>query len=277
MADRRRCTVFDNSKPNSDGKVIFVPANATLDDFIRNASAKLGIKGKTLYLEDGGEVDDINLIRDNDSIFVSCGEPFIGHGNGKAKSAPACPLYSIAVMGPGAVGKSAMTLQYVQGVFVMDYDPTIEDAYRKNTSVDGAPCLLDILDTAGQEDYTALRSTWMRERDGFILVFDVTQRSTFEDVQSFYDQLVVMHEDRVPPVLLAGNKADLNDRQVTADEARRLAATYRASAYIETSAKTGMNVDKAFATLIRSIRDNAQVKSPEETKKPKKKFMCTLL
>ncbi len=49
----------------------------------------------------------------------------------------------------------AMTLQYIQGVFVVEYDPTIEDAYRKNTCVDGAPCLLDVLDTAGQEVFTA--------------------------------------------------------------------------------------------------------------------------
>ncbi len=53
-----------------------------------------------------------------------------------------------------------------------------------------------------EQDYMALRSTWMREKDGFILVFDVTQRSTFEDIRSFYDQLIVMHEERVPPVLL---------------------------------------------------------------------------
>ena len=95
-----------------------------------------------------------------------------------------------------------MTLQYVQGVFVMDYDPTIEDAYRKNTSVDGKPCLLDILDTAGQEDYTALRSTWMRNRDAFVLVFSLTERSTFEDVDSFYNQLKVMHEDKLPPLIV---------------------------------------------------------------------------
>lgn len=53
-----------------------------------------------------------------------------------------------------------MTLRYVQGVFVKDYDPTIEDAYRKSILLDDANCVLDILDTAGQEDYTALRSTW---------------------------------------------------------------------------------------------------------------------
>ena len=81
------------------------------------------------------------------------------------------PLISIAVMGPGSVGKSALTLQYVQGVFMEEYgkyfifgwncyelrplshdtDPTIEDAYRKNTVIDAEPCMLDILDTAGQE------------------------------------------------------------------------------------------------------------------------------
>jgi small GTP-binding protein len=59
--------------------------------------------------------------------------------------------YKIAVVGAGGVGKSAITVQYIQNVFVQDYDPTIEDSYRKHTKVDGTNVHLEILDTAGQE------------------------------------------------------------------------------------------------------------------------------
>lgn len=57
--------------------------------------------------------------------------------------------YKIVVLGSGGVGKSALTVQFVQGVFVEKYDPTIEDSYRKQVEVDGQQCMLEILDTAG--------------------------------------------------------------------------------------------------------------------------------
>lgn len=265
----KRCTIVENAKP-SNSKVVLIPNNMSTKEFINMASEKLGVHGKKVYLEDGGEIDDVAVIRDNDSVYVSAGEPF-----GKKANSAGLLTHSIAVMGPGSVGKSAMTLQYVQGVFVVDYDPTIEDAYRKNAVVDGEACVLDILDTAGQEDYTALRSTWMRERAGFVLVFSLTERSTFDDLQSFYDQLSVMHEDKIPPIVIAGNKVDLvKQRQVSSEEGNKLAESYRAVAYLETSAKTGQNIEKCFAAIVRDIRKQSQ-----QTKRgdSPKRVWCSLL
>ena len=65
--------------------------------------------------------------------------------------------YRIVVLGDGGVGKSALTLQYVQHNFIDYHDPTIEDAYQQRTVIDSEPCLLDILDTAGQVEFTAMR------------------------------------------------------------------------------------------------------------------------
>merc|ERR1711862_413080 len=67
--------------------------------------------------------------------------------------------YRIVVVGAG--GKSALTVRFIQGNFVEKYDPTIEDSYRKLVAVDGVACLLDIMDTAGQEEYSALRDQYM--------------------------------------------------------------------------------------------------------------------
>jgi len=187
-------------------------------------------------------------------------------------------MYSVAVMGPGSVGKSALTVQYVQGVFVKDYDPTIEDAYRKTSCVDDINVHLDILDTAGQEDFVALRSTWMRDRDGFVLVFALNARETFEDLQSFYDQLAVMHEDRMPAIVLVGNKSDLeSDRQIKQSEAKKLAAKYNNCAYVETSAKTGDNIDLIFTTLVREIRKKGPNPDKESKKPAKSNSWCVLL
>jgi hypothetical protein len=70
--------------------------------------------------------------------------------------------YRIVVVGAGGVGKSALTVRFIQGNFVEKYDPTIEDSYRKQVAVDGVACLLDIMDTAGQEEYSALRDQYMK-------------------------------------------------------------------------------------------------------------------
>ncbi len=63
--------------------------------------------------------------------------------------------YKIVVLGSGGVGKSALTVQFVQGIFVEKYDPTIEDSYRKQVEVDGQQCMLEILDTAGTVSHRA--------------------------------------------------------------------------------------------------------------------------
>ena len=70
---------------------------------------------------------------------------------------PCACRYKIVVVGGGGVGKSALTIQLIQNQFVTEYDPTIEDSYRKQVTIDEETCLLDILDTAGQEEYSAMR------------------------------------------------------------------------------------------------------------------------
>lgn len=70
--------------------------------------------------------------------------------------------YKIVVVGGGGVGKSALTIQFIQSYFVDEYDPTIEDSYRKQVVIDDKVSILDILDTAGQEEYSAMREQYMR-------------------------------------------------------------------------------------------------------------------
>ena len=90
----------------------------------------------------------------------------------------------------GGVGKSAITLRFIQDQFLDEYEPTIEDAYRKSVKVDEEPCVLDILDTAGQEEYSAMRPQYMRTGQGFLCVFDVDNVRSYEEIDSFRKQVI---------------------------------------------------------------------------------------
>uniref|UniRef100_A0A671FB46 HRas proto-oncogene, GTPase n=1 Tax=Rhinolophus ferrumequinum TaxID=59479 RepID=A0A671FB46_RHIFE len=97
--------------------------------------------------------------------------------------------YKLVVVGTGNVGKSALTIQFFQNHFVEEYDPTIEDSYRKQVVIDGETCLLDILDTAGQEEYSAMRAQYMRTGEGFLCVFAINNTKSFEDIHQYRQQI----------------------------------------------------------------------------------------
>jgi len=166
--------------------------------------------------------------------------------------------YKLVIVGGGGVGKSALTIQLIQNHFIDEYDPTIEDSYRKQVTIDEETCLLDILDTAGQEEYSAMRDQYMRTGQGFILVYAITSRSSFDEIASFRDQILrVKDKDRVPMVLV-GNKCDLEaERQVTTGEGTDLARSFSAP-FFESSAKTRVNVEESFYELVREIRKELQ-------------------
>jgi len=166
--------------------------------------------------------------------------------------------YKLVIVGGGGVGKSALTIQLIQNHFIDEYDPTIEDSYRKQVTIDEETCLLDILDTAGQEEYSAMRDQYMRTGQGFILVYAITSRSSFDEIASFRDQILrVKDKDRVPMVLV-GNKCDLEaERQVTTGEGTDLARSFNAP-FFESSAKTRVNVEESFYELVREIRKEVQ-------------------
>lgn len=173
--------------------------------------------------------------------------------------------YKLVVVGAGGVGKSALTIQLIQNHFVDEYDPTIEDSYRKQVVIDGETCILDILDTAGQEEYSAMRDQYMRTGEGFLLVFAVNSAKSFEDISTYREQIKRVKDCEDVPMVLVGNKCDLTSWAFDIEKARHVAEQYNIP-FIETSAKTRMGVDNAFFTLVREIRKD----KIEKTKKSKK-------
>lgn len=183
--------------------------------------------------------------------------------------------YKLVVVGGGGVGKSALTIQFIQSHFVQDYDPTIEDSYRKQCVIDDKVAHLDILDTAGQEEFSAMREQYMRTGEGFVLVFSVTDRSSFDEIPKFNSQILRVKDKEEFPMVLVGNKCDLEaERTVSTAEAQEVARNMKLP-YLEASAKTRINVDLAFFDLVRAIRTAQFV--PEKENKKKKKKKCTIL
>lgn len=168
-----------------------------------------------------------------------------------------------------------------QSYFVSDYDPTIEDSYTKICAVDGVPARLDILDTAGQEEFGAMREQYMRAGHGFLLVFAINDRQSFNEVGKLFTQILRVKDRDDFPIVLVGNKADLEtQRQVPRSEASTFSASHHV-AYFEASAKLRLNVDEAFEQLVRAVRKyQEQELPPSPPSAPRKKARgcpCVLL
>ena len=174
--------------------------------------------------------------------------------------------YKVVMLGGGGVGKSALTIQYIQRQFVDEYDPTIEDNYRRQTLIDNDVALLDILDTAGQEEYISMRDQYMRTGEGFIFVYSISSRQSFNEITDFIDQVLRVKDVNKIPMVLIGNKCDLEkQRQVNKIEGQELAKLYK-SIFYESSAKNRVNVEEAFHDIIREIR-KSKIPKPINIKK----------
>uniref|UniRef100_A0A3Q3VZ69 Uncharacterized protein n=1 Tax=Mola mola TaxID=94237 RepID=A0A3Q3VZ69_MOLML len=148
--------------------------------------------------------------------------------------------YKVVVLGSGGVGKSALTVQFVTGTFIEKYDPTIEDFYRKEIEVDSSPSVLEILDTAGTEQFASMRDLYIRNGQGFILVYSLVNQQNTAFV----------------PVVLVGNKVDLEEeREVSPSEGQALAEDWGCP-FMETSAKSKTMVDELFAEIVRNSTES---------------------
>lgn len=185
--------------------------------------------------------------------------------------------YKLVVLGEGGVGKSAITIQFTSSVFAADYDPTIEDAYRIDADIDGEVVGLDILDTAGQEVFSAVRDRYMRDGEGFLLVYSLIERNTFVAMSKISEQIKrVKDTEKHVPIVLVGNKSDIADkREVSNGEGEILARNLKCP-FFETSAKLRVHIDECFHELVREIKKVHLEKNKELTEK-KKKGNCVLL
>jgi small GTP-binding protein len=179
----------------------------------------------------------------------------------------------LVVLGGGAVGKSCITLQYVKNRFIEEYDPTIEEAYSKDVTLDNKQIALQVLDTAGQEEFAGFRANALKNGEGFIVVFSIVDMKSFSEVRNIISLIQRRHADSPKPIVLVGNKCDLaSSRTVSETEAQKLAAEFSNMKYFETSAQDNINIHEMFESI---MRQTLATKQP--TSGSKKGPKCTIL
>lgn len=173
------------------------------------------------------------------------------------------------MLGAGGVGKSSVTVQFVQGVYVESYDPTIEDSYRKQIEVDSRACDLEILDTAGVAQFTAMRELYIKLGKGFLLVYSVTDENSLNELLALREQVLRIKDTDHVPMVLIGNKCDLEeDRVISIDDGIRVSQQWGLVPFYETSAMYKTNVDEAFIDVVRQImRKEAQINAEKKQQK----------
>jgi GTPase KRas protein len=141
----------------------------------------------------------------------------------------------------------------------MKYDPTIEDSYIIEVVVNDQQCTLEIIDTAGVDEYSHFRDEWIRANEGFILVYSISSRPSFTRIQGLYDQIQQIKKSTHPhtssrvPIVLVGNKVDIAKRKVSLLEGEGMARKLGCK-FLEASAKDGGNVEESFYTIVRQLQ-----------------------
>ena len=180
----------------------------------------------------------------------------------------------IAVLGKGVVGKSSLTYRFLNYDVSTEHDATIEDRYKSNLNIEGTNYEVEILDTAGEEDYQNMMDMWISFGDGFLLVFAINDKESFNLMKSKHDRILRGKHGVKYPTLLVGNKQDLeNERQVNYSEAKEMADKWGIE-YIETSAKTNFNCKEAFEMLAQKI---VQKKGKNSGKGGKSRTCCNII
>eukprot|EP00667_Euglena_gracilis_P011574 EG_transcript_11822 len=157
----------------------------------------------------------------------------------------------VCILGQGAVGKSCLTQQFVEDRFQQAYNPTINHTFSKKIKVRGEEFLMTILDTAGQDETSIFQPQYSIGTHGYVLVYSITDASSFEIVKIIYEKIHSYAVDLV--LVLVGNKTDLDhQRQVSHEEALKLAQEWRCP-LIECSAKKKENISKVFYTIMEEI------------------------
>ena len=162
-----------------------------------------------------------------------------------------CNEMRVVLCGSKNVGKSNILLRFKCGEFLDEYDPTIEDGYRKQTVVDGMVFLWDILDAFQQFEFEQMAQQWMEIGDYFLFIYDISNRNSFQKIPSYIDAI-----DRIKREydgenewfgVIIGNKCDLMEqRQISIKEGEELTDKYENLTFMEASPKNDINCVKAF-------------------------------
>ena len=177
--------------------------------------------------------------------------------------APAEMIFKIIIVGDLSSGKTNIVTQYISHKFVQDSQPTIGvEMFNKDFQINEDKVSAQIWDTAGQEKYNALTSSYYKGAKGAIVVYDITQESTFLKVEQFVKDLREKSDKNVY-MILVGNKIDLEENRKISKEEGKILADKLKMGFFEVSAKNGTGIEDLFKNLIDNVyeKNNREFKS----------------
>ena len=177
--------------------------------------------------------------------------------------APAEMIFKIIIVGDLSSGKTNIVTQYISHKFVQDSQPTIGvEMFNKDFQINEDKVSAQIWDTAGQEKYNALTSSYYKGAKGALVVYDITQESTFLKVEQFVKDLREKSDKNVY-MILVGNKIDLEENRKISKEEGKILADKLKMGFFEVSAKNGTGIEDLFKNLIDNVyeKNNREFKS----------------
>ncbi|XP_053133506.1 ras-related protein Rab-13 isoform X4 [Hemicordylus capensis] len=177
-------------------------------------------------------------------------------------------LFKLLLIGDSGVGKTCLIIRFAEDNFSGTYISTIGIDFKIRTvEIEGKRIKLQVWDTAGQERFKTITTAYYRGAMGIILVYDITDEKSFENIQNWMKSIKENASAGVERLLL-GNKCDMESkRKVPRDRAEKLSKEYGIR-FFETSAKSSVNVAEAFSTLARDILLKSSKKSAAVNKRP---------
>ena len=170
----------------------------------------------------------------------------------------------LMVLGDSSVGKSSILTKYCKNQFFTKYITTIGiDFQTKYLNINNKKIKVQIWDTAGQERYRVVTKNYFNTSNGFIIIYDITDRRSFNNINNWMEQIESFIGKEVKCILF-GNKNDLeNKRDVQIEEGKELAKKYNCP-FFETSAKEGNNIEEGFKEIIMEIIKVIKIQKPKE-------------
>ncbi|RKP00369.1 hypothetical protein CXG81DRAFT_13326 [Caulochytrium protostelioides] len=164
-------------------------------------------------------------------------------------------LFKLLLIGDSGVGKSCLLLRFADDTYTESYISTIGVDFKIRTiDLEGKTVKLQIWDTAGQERFRTITSSYYRGAHGIIVVYDVTEQETFNNVKQWLQEIDRFANDEVNK-LLVGNKSDMIQKKVVDYNSVKEFCDHLGIPFLETSAKNAVNVEVAFLTMARQIKD----------------------
>eukprot|EP01119_Soliformovum_irregulare_P009197 TRINITY_DN2238_c0_g1_i3.p1 TRINITY_DN2238_c0_g1~~TRINITY_DN2238_c0_g1_i3.p1 ORF type:complete len:201 (-),score=46.99 TRINITY_DN2238_c0_g1_i3:22-594(-) len=176
---------------------------------------------------------------------------------------------SVMFYGSSGVGCTTIAVQFTSGFFLEEYDPTIESSYRRQYLSNDRVYLVDILDVAGEEEYTAQAEASVRKQQNFIIVYDIVSRRSFEHLDFISKMIRRVKEDVPFTMVLVGNKKDLDAQRTVSTQDGINFAEHYGIPFLETSAKSRQDCEKIFDIVCQQAIDKngGKIDERSQTKK----------